>query len=530
MSLTVTARGTFTHNTSGTSFTCAVASNCTAGACIVICIAADNSAAAGSSNNFTTVTDSLGNTWTKHQSPVFDNGAASAGVQGAIYSTVQDVGTIQTGTTITVAFGAATVAKTGCFWEITAAAGFRANFRTGANKAAGATGTAVTLGASPSVNIGEALVAAVYMESGTTQTYTGDSDSTNGTWNTAQYAEIGSTTSGSCCGSQVKLQTTANSTQTYDATLGISSDYHGSYAIFQEVQINTDGTSNITFGSLTDSSAGKVDIAGAASITLDALTSSTTGAVDIQAAFSKSLDALTVTADGTVETVGGGIAGDANITFGSLTDSATGQVDILGAANLTLGSLTSSAAGKVDLAGVGNITLGSLTSTTAGKVDIAGLVNKTFNALTTTTAGKVDIAGLANKIFNVLTTTTAGKVDIAGVANKTLDTLTVTSTGTGFTETLGSANLTFGALTGSSGGQIPTLGDLNKSLGTLTVSSTGEVITVGGVQTFIDFEVTFGSLTLEAIIEHNWQSLFLVAHLHHAVEVQLDGTTKKPTS
>src|SRR5678815_1928593 len=240
MALTITARGTGTHNTSASSFTLSPGSNFAAGATAVLCVAADNSSSGGATNDFTTVTDSLGNTWTKRQSPVFDNGAASAGVQGAIYDTLQNVGTLQTSTVITVNFGSSPVAKTWTITEIAPAAGKAAKFRTGADKSAGATGTALTGGASPTVNIGEVLVACFYMEAGTTQSVSAaDTDTTNGSWTTNQYAEIGSTTSGSCIISQAKLQTTANSTQTYDVTVGISSDYHGSYAIYQELTFYT---------------------------------------------------------------------------------------------------------------------------------------------------------------------------------------------------------------------------------------------------------------------------------------------------
>jgi hypothetical protein len=91
---TINNRGTGTHNTAATSFTLTPGSNCTALAKIVLCVAADNSSSGGATNDFTTVTDTLGNTWIKRQSPVFDNGAASAGVQGAIYETDQTAGTL----------------------------------------------------------------------------------------------------------------------------------------------------------------------------------------------------------------------------------------------------------------------------------------------------------------------------------------------------------------------------------------------------------------------------------------------------
>lgn len=239
MALAITNRGTWTNNTANTSFNVNVGSNCTAGATIAICISADNNSSGGSTNNITNVTDSIGNLWevVPNTAVVFDNGAAAAGVQGSIWTTRQNIGTITTGTTITVSTGTSTTAKTGTFTEITAAVGSFAAVRTGGAKAAGATGTAATSGASGTINIGEVGLFAIYIEAGTTQTCTGDSDTTNGSWSTLQYTEIGSTTSGSCIASQAKLQTTANSTQTYDVTLGISSDYHSSWAIFTETLI-----------------------------------------------------------------------------------------------------------------------------------------------------------------------------------------------------------------------------------------------------------------------------------------------------
>lgn len=234
MAITVTNRGTFTHNTSATSFTCSPASNCTAGR-IAICISADNNSSGGATNNITNVTDSLGNTWTVAPSTavVFDNGAAAAGVQGSIWTTAQNAGLLQTSTTITVTLGTATTAKSGTLTQISSSLG-TVSVRTSGAKSAGATGTAATLGASASVNVGEAILAAFFIEAGTTQTCTGDGDTTNGSWTALQYAEIGSTTSGNCCASQAKIQTTAASTQTYDVTLGISSDYRGAWVIFKE--------------------------------------------------------------------------------------------------------------------------------------------------------------------------------------------------------------------------------------------------------------------------------------------------------
>lgn len=239
---TVNNRGSGNHNTSATSFPLTPASNCTALAKVSLCVAADNSSSGGATNDFTTVTDTLGNTWVKRQSPVFDNGAASAGVQGAIFDTDQTAGTLQTTTTITVNFGSSPTAKTWTLTEIAPDAGKVITHATGGNKSAGATGTALTTGATGTITIGQIVLAAFFIEAGTTQTLSAaDTDTTNGSWTTNQYNEIGSTTSGSVIVSQAKIQTTADSTQTYDVTLGISSDYTGSWVVYNEVASNSCG-------------------------------------------------------------------------------------------------------------------------------------------------------------------------------------------------------------------------------------------------------------------------------------------------
>lgn len=234
MALTGTDRGTGKHQTSASSFTLNPGSNFTAGALAVLCIAADNSSTGGSTNNISSVTDSLGNLWRARQLPIFDNGSASAGVQGGIFTTDQSAGTLQTGTTVTVSFGAATVAKTWTLMEVTAAAGSQALVLTGANATgqAGSSGPTVTTG---TIEVGDMVIAMVAMEAGTTQTLTSDADTTNGTWSAAQYNEIGSSSSGSAIGSQRKVQTTTASTQTFNPKLGLPCDLICSWISVREI-------------------------------------------------------------------------------------------------------------------------------------------------------------------------------------------------------------------------------------------------------------------------------------------------------
>lgn len=234
MALTGTDRGTGKHQTSASSFTLNPGSNFTAGALAVLCIAADNSSTGGSTNNISSVTDSLGNLWRARQLPIFDNGSASAGVQGGIFTTDQSAGTLQTGTTVTVSFGAATVAKTWTLMEVTAAAGSQALVLTGAN-ATGQTSSLAPTVTTGTIEVGDMVIAMVAMEAGTTQTLTSDADTTNGTWSAAQYNEIGSTTSGSAIGSQRKVQTTTASTQTFNPTLGLPCDLICSWISVREI-------------------------------------------------------------------------------------------------------------------------------------------------------------------------------------------------------------------------------------------------------------------------------------------------------
>jgi len=215
MALSGTDRGVGTHNTAG-NFTLSPASNFTAG-WAVLCLAADN-ASAGGVGSVITVTDSLSNTWTRRISPLYDPVGASAGVEGGIFTTPQDGGTLTTGTTITVTFTNAAVAKT---WTLMQVSGTSISYVTGNVNVGSATNApTVTTASIPS---GDMVIAALFNESGTGQTVTADSDSTNGAWSTQQTAEIGTTTSGMTVASQRKV-VTATATQTYNPTLGVSSD------------------------------------------------------------------------------------------------------------------------------------------------------------------------------------------------------------------------------------------------------------------------------------------------------------------
>lgn len=403
MALSITNRGSGNHNTGASSFTLSPGSNCTAGATLVLCVAADNSSSGGATNDFTTVTDGLGNTWTKRQSPVFDNGAASAGVQGAIYTTSQNAGAVQTSTVITVNFGSSPVAKTWTMTEVTPGAGKVAEFRTGGNKSAGATATAMTLGASATVNIGEVIVACFYMESGTTQSVsTPDGDTTNGSWTTNQYNEIGSTTSGSCIVSQAKLQTTANSAQTYDVTVGVSSDYHGSYVILKEITVHTtslaaDGGSTADIAASTRTLAASVAADGGGSAVISNPTRTTL---------------TSVASDG-----GSGIAVDATVESGSaehftsLAADGAGSIAIAGSTRTTFTSCAADGAGSTAIAGSMRTTFTASASDGAGS-NATVATRTTGTAITSSGTSDATIAGATRTTFTAVAATGASGIAV----------------------------------------------------------------------------------------------------------------------
>lgn len=225
MALTGTDRGTGTHNSSATSFTLSPSGNFAAGSMGVLCVSADNSAASGVGQTIT-ITDTIGNTWTR-QINALNNPGQNLGVEGGIFTTPQNIGPLQTGTTITVTFANATTAKTWTLMEVVAAAGARPVVIT-ASSGTGTSGTGTTsptTGAIAAQNFppGRMLIAALFLEAGTSETITQDGDSSSGTWSTQQTAEVGATTSGSNIASQRKI-ITARATQTYNPTLSIAGD------------------------------------------------------------------------------------------------------------------------------------------------------------------------------------------------------------------------------------------------------------------------------------------------------------------
>lgn len=236
MALSSTARGTGSHNTSALTFTLSPGSNFSggAGAMAVLLISADNSDSSGAAHSTFTVTDTLGNTWTRRASPLYDPGTASSGVEGAIFTSPMGGGALTTGTTITVTFDANATAKAWALWEVNCASGFTVTYDGTGNGTGSATNAPTVNVTTPLLASGDIIVAGLFNEYGTEQVVTADSDTTNGSWSSAQTVSVGSTATGQTISSQTKV-VNATGTQTYNPTLGTSSDVILSWIILSEV-------------------------------------------------------------------------------------------------------------------------------------------------------------------------------------------------------------------------------------------------------------------------------------------------------
>jgi hypothetical protein len=248
VALTVTSRGTGNHNTGATTLTPGGRSaTLAAGSMGVLCISADNAGANGSTlMGPASQADSKGNVWTLRQDALYDNGAASAGIEMLIYTAPITVAFLTTDTlTLTWVAGVSPVAKAWTWYEVIPSGANTVAYTTGGT-IAGATAANAQV-TTASFLVGDAVIAGYFSEN--VAAVTGDSDTTNGTWTAQQTDTIGTTTSGVRIATQQKVQTTSASTQSYDVTV-TSQDRIAGYIMLHEV-VNT--TATIGVASLTTS-------------------------------------------------------------------------------------------------------------------------------------------------------------------------------------------------------------------------------------------------------------------------------------
>jgi hypothetical protein len=237
VALTVTSRGTGTHNTGATTLAPGGRSaTLAAGSMGVLAIALDNAGSAGAATIApTSWTDAKGNVWTRRINALYDNGAASAGIEMAWYTAPITVALLTTDLgTITWDNGASPVAKAWTWYEVIPGAGNTVSYSTGGSIAGATAANAQVVTAS--VLVGDAVIAGYFSEN--VAAVTGDADSTNGSWTAQQTTTVGSTTGGVRIATQQKVQTTTASTQSYDVTVS-SQDRIAGYIMLHELVATT---------------------------------------------------------------------------------------------------------------------------------------------------------------------------------------------------------------------------------------------------------------------------------------------------
>ena len=233
MALTVTSRGTGTHNSGATTLVPGGRSATLAvGSLGVLCIALDNAGTSGSTLiSPASWTDAKGNVWTRRLNALYDNGAASAGIEMVIYTAPITVALLTTDAgTITWSPAASPVAKAWTWYEVIPSANAEAVYLTGGS-IAGATAANAQV-TTASIAVGDAVVAGYFSEN--VNAVTGDSDALNGSWTAQQTATVGSTTSGVRIATQQKVQTTTPSAQVYDATVASQDRIAGYIAVHEQ--------------------------------------------------------------------------------------------------------------------------------------------------------------------------------------------------------------------------------------------------------------------------------------------------------
>ncbi len=216
MPITTTPRGTGGNNTASTSIVCSPTSTIPVNSGGLLVLAADNAGSGGSAQLPSSVVDSVGNAWTRVLNPLYDPGAASAGVELAFYLCESLSVALTSGNNITLSGLNSVTAKAYVFWEITPSSGAtKISFVTGAPGTGAGTGTPA-FPANPVVGAGNVMVGGGGAESA--NTWIADTDTTSGSWSAQQSTGFGTGTSGMSVTSQTKV-VTANSTQTYNPTL-----------------------------------------------------------------------------------------------------------------------------------------------------------------------------------------------------------------------------------------------------------------------------------------------------------------------
>lgn len=226
--ITIVSSGSLGSNSGGTTLGIPVGTVLTVGSMGVVCVAADNAGTGGSVKNFGTASDTVGNTWTLQFDLIYDPGAANAGVEVGCWTAPI---TTQNSLSVTVNFLSSVTAKSGNLYKVTASGGNVVQYVSGTAKCDACT-SGQTSGTpnivTDTMNVGDGVIAVLGAES--SAAVTGDADTTNGSWSSADTTQSGGTM---LISSQFKVQTTTSSTQSYDPTL-TSCDWQTAYVHLKE--------------------------------------------------------------------------------------------------------------------------------------------------------------------------------------------------------------------------------------------------------------------------------------------------------
>lgn len=221
-------RGTAATGTSGSTWSFQPSSNLTTGALAIIAIAYDPGGGAGSDVGITSIYDSHGNPYTLVLSTTSGLGSgAGNGICYRIYRTYQPNGRLLTSSTIYVTFGGTISEKTATITEFYSSGGNYVSIYSPTSSTFGSPGT------SPSITSGTILAnQAIFGATAAENAITADSDTSLGTWSSAQSATMGN--SGSIrLSSQYKIVNT-DGTQTYNPTVSPSANYAIGYLYIRE--------------------------------------------------------------------------------------------------------------------------------------------------------------------------------------------------------------------------------------------------------------------------------------------------------
>ncbi len=194
-------------------------------------VAADNAGTSGVSATSATITDAAGNTWTRRSETNYTpGGVVSDGTTLSIFTA--PITSTLSSATITVNFSPDVTAKAAVLKKITPDTGHTIRFD---SVGPGVTGTSTGL-SSGNVSVASGYVFFGFVGGERNSGFTGDGDTTNGSWaaNQSAAANTGAGTTSQGISGQSKI-TNASGNQSYDPTTGGATDAALNYVILYQV-------------------------------------------------------------------------------------------------------------------------------------------------------------------------------------------------------------------------------------------------------------------------------------------------------